>query len=71
VFCRESWQNDIRSFRAVTVAVTVSFKQLSFFVDIDSTICLLTVVAQHRHAHCPIEGNLNAELRMCNILGKI
>ena len=31
LFYRESWQNDIRSFRAMTtVALTVSFKLISF-----------------------------------------
>jgi len=30
-FYHESWQNDISSFRAMTVALTVSFKLISFF----------------------------------------
>ena len=30
LFYHESWQNDICSFRAMTVALTVSFKLISF-----------------------------------------
>ena len=30
LFYHESWQNDICSFRAITVAPTVSFKLISF-----------------------------------------
>ena len=30
IFCHESWQNDICSFRAMNVALTPSFKLISF-----------------------------------------
>ena len=30
-FVHESWQNDICSFRAMNVALTLSFKLISFF----------------------------------------
>ena len=41
MFYHESWQNDICSFRAMTIALTVSFKLISFYHFIEDSVVLV------------------------------